>query len=689
MNGGSLTREDEDLPMIAIVPHTKNNRRAVGIRLLLCGVLLLPGAILHAQVGGADTVRTDTLKIYRGDQVVVGADAVRARLSRGTQPLSVMSREQIEGANAVDVSDAVAFAPGVFVKQYGGLGGLRTVSLRGTSAQQTVLLIDGIRYQSSANGLFDLSNLPAGSIDRIEILRGGNAALYGANALGGVINLVGRSPGGRELSVVASATAGSFGERRFSAAADGAVAGHVWDAGVSSTVAGGDYPFLFSEYGALRSLQRENADFSNLFARAAWSYQSDAGFRLSSSVQGFSSERGTPGAVVQGNREQLRARLDEGDLFATIRGSYPVGGWQLSAAASGRLNTMRYRDPDARLMGPLGIDNRYDGHEASLAFQGRTTIGTIGVCDLVAETSYATLAGDNLDPDVGSFVRRVQWGVAAASSWFLEQGLLGWETGIDGGLRADLFSDIDGAISPSLGLNWRVGSTHLRLRTRVGLSYRAPSFSEQYYLNYGNRDLLPERSASYDAGLTYELAESVVLESSLFLIDTRNQIVAVPRSPVSWSAANVARVRSRGMELAAVAMLFDGVVDARISYTLMRAEDHSGGVTDGKLLVYSPQELLNGLATLRLGRFSAGVNWQYVSHRHTLPMNDASSALAHYALAGAHASIGWNTGSIGLTGTLECSNIFNEEYQVVRNYPMPGRTVRVGAAIRFVRETGP
>jgi outer membrane cobalamin receptor len=666
-------------------------RRAACLGLLLCCALpLLDGAgyILHAQTGGSDSLRADTLKIYHGEEVVVAAESILPGLSRGTQPLSVMSRQQVEAANAVDVSDAVAFAPGVFVKQYGGLGGLRTVSLRGTSAQQTVLLIDGVRYQSSATGLFDLSNLPADAVERIEVMRGGNATLYGANTLGGAINLVGSPPGAGELRVMARLALGSFGERRLGVSADGSAGGHTWDATLSSTVAGGDYPFLFNEYGELRSMRRDNADFSNLFARAAWSYHGDEGLAVSWSAQGFRSERGTPGAVVQGNREQLRARLDERDLFSVARVAISAGQWGLSAAVSGRLNSLRYLDPDARLAGPSGIDNHYSGGEASLALRGRRMVGRNGVIDLAAESSYATLRGDNLDPDAGSFIRRVQWSAAATSNWFFEEGLFGWETGIDGGLRADLFSDIAGALSPSLGINIRLGSTPLRLRTRAGLNYRAPSFSEQYYLNYGNRDLRPERSTSIDAGFTCELGDLAVLESGLFLIDTRDQIVAVPRSPVSWSAANVARVRSRGIELGAVGSLFDGLIDARASYTLMRAEDRSGGVTDGRLLVYSPQEIFTGLVELRLGPFSLGLNWQYVSHRHTLPMNDAGSALPHYAIAGAGASARWRLGPADLTARLECSNIFDAEYQVVRNYPMPGRTVRAELVIRFTEREG-
>lgn len=645
--------------------------------------LILSGAMALAQQYGRDTLRTDSIRIYRSADVIVSANSILPRVSRDAQPLAVIAREEIHAANAIDISDVVGFAPGVFVKQYGGLGGLRTLSLRGTSAQQAVILIDGVRYRTSADGAFDLSNIPAATVERIEVVRGGNTALYGAGAVGGVVNLVTRSSGPRPLQAAMSGTVGSFGERRFTLDADAASGSHDWKIGLSSTVAGGDYPFTFDEYGETRTLRRENADFTNFFGHAGWAYRGDEGDALSLTLQGFQSDRGTPGAVVQGNREQLRARLTERDLFATARYTHPLGEWQLSALAGGRLNGLRYRDPDARLAGPSGLDNHYAGRDISLAFRARKMMGSDGTLDLAGEFSYAGVEGDNLDPSAGASVRRLQWSGIAGTNWFLEDGILGWETGFDAALRADLFSDIGGAVSPSAGLNLRIGATPLRARAHAGLSYRAPTFVEQYYLNYGNRDLRPERGISLSTGLTYEPIETIVLESGFFLMKTTDQIIAVPRSPVSWSAANIADVLSRGVELALAGTMLDGRLMARLSYTLMRAEDRTEGMTYGKLLVYAPQELFNGILNMRFGWLATSVNWQYVSHRFTLPMNNAESALPHYSVVGAGISAGWKLGLLGCTGRLECTNILDAGYYVVRNYPMPGRTVRAEILVKF------
>ena len=97
--------------------------------------------------------------------MVVEAESLERRAAGSAQPMALISRAQIEAIDAVDLADVVALSPGAFVKQYGGLGGLRTLSLRGASAQQTVVLIDGVRYQSSAAGAVDLGLLPADAIE--------------------------------------------------------------------------------------------------------------------------------------------------------------------------------------------------------------------------------------------------------------------------------------------------------------------------------------------------------------------------------------------------------------------------------------------------------------------------------------------------------------------------------------------
>jgi vitamin B12 transporter len=664
--------------------------RARAHRATLVALLLLTLASpLAAQKEGADSgdstrggVVPDTSRGAVLRTIVVQAESIVARAAEA-QPTSVLTRATINAAHARDASDVVALAPGAFVRQYGGLGGLRMLSLRGASAQQTIVLVDGIRYQSTAAGAVDLGSIPSSVLRRVEVVRGGDAARYGANALGGAVNLVVDPLVGAGASASVRADAGSFGERSLTIAGAAGMGAHAANGSVSITRFDGDYPFDYAEYGERSVVRRDNADLTSIFARAAWSHRVDDELRVGVSAIGFDSERGVPGAIVQGHREQLRARLAEREVFTTARASLATEEWQGLLAVSARANRLEYRDPDASFTGPAGIDNRYDRLESALLLRATRPLGADAYLEAATELAYARLDGDNLDPSVGSRVERLQWGVSTMASWSLVSLLPQCDLAIDAALRFDGFTDVASALSPSLGIVVRPGRGALRVRAHGSLNYRVPTFSEQYYLNYGNSRLRPERSTSADLGATYELFGSMVAEAGVFVIDTRDQIIAVPRSPVVWSAMNVARTLSRGLELSLSGTALEGVLALNASYTRMRAEECTPGPTEGNLLVYSPEELASGLVEVRFGALALGMLVQHTSHRHTLPSNSADAALAQYTLVGAHLRAHAVIGSLRLEARAELSNAFDESYEVVRSYPMPGRSVRIGLEVGY------
>lgn len=679
--------------------HGPDRGRAMRRALSVAVLLLCAGATIASAQGGAPGGGVASGDEARGDSavaadsvssrwtsrpVVVEAESLERRAAGSAQPLALISRAQIEAIDAVDLADVVALSPGAFVKQYGGLGGLRTLSLRGTSAQQTVVLIDGVRYQSSASGAVDLGLLPADAIERVEVIRGGDAALYGANALGGVINVVTRRAADAGLHAELRSAVGSFSERQLGLLMSGRGKGQVWSAQATAVSTLGDYPFDFTEFGSTATVRRENADFRNVHAGGSWSWRVDDHWRLAASAQGFTSERGAPGAVVQGNREELHARLDEREIFGTASAAYGAGGWSLLAGLSACGNALDYRDPDARTFGPDGIDTRYDRRELAATVRARRAIGALLVLDASAELASMRLSGDNLDPAVADGVDRTQIGGALLSSWRFAELPFGADATLDAGLRFDRVGGVGSAVGPSIGVLLHPGVEWLGLRGHFARNYRVPTFLEQYYLNYGNVDLRPERSTSVDAGVVWQPAEGMVIEAGGFLIDTRDAILSVPRSPVSWSAENVGRTLSRGVELSASGALFDGLVEARLSYTRMRAEDRTeGAATRGELLPYTPEELFTGLVELRIGRTRFGPSWEYASHRYSLAANTPEALLPRHAILGLGASSSWSLGPVDLVGRIEISNLLDARYQVIRNYPMPGRSARVGITLEY------
>jgi len=607
--------------------------------------------------------------------VIVRGSSIASRVARAPQATAIVSARELSVVGGNDLSDAISRTPGVFVRSYGGLGGLKTLSLRGTSAQQSVVLIDGVRYQGTAAGALDLGNVPLESMERVEVMRGGGASLYGANALGGVVNVVTRTSGPSRCARVAL-DVGSFGEQGMDLALSTGTATERWSLVADGRRSDGDYTFDLREFGQTRAATRSNSDASRLYARVGWNREFAGGDEVTIAAQGVISERGVPGAVVQGNVEQARARLDEREYFALARHEAGIDDWQLIASATARLHRLHYRDPDARYEGPQGIDDSYIRHELALSIRARRVAGDAGVLDLFVETSREGIDGDNLDPALTSEPRRSQVSAGGSLNWFFDKGESGWETLVEGSVRGDAYDDVAGAISPSAGIVVRLARLPVRMRARVAAAYRTPSFAEQYYLNYGNASLRPERSISMDVGATVDL-DPFVIEAGCFAIDTRDQIASVPRSPVSWSARNIAHIRSRGMEIGVAGNLFDTLLSVRGSYTLMGTRDLTDGPTCGKLLPYAPQELASLLVDVAVGDISAHGSATHVGHRFTLANEDAASALPHYILC--NVGIAWRSmlWSLTLTSRLELENLFDVDYQVIRNYPMPGRNLRL------------
>ncbi|MBC8146298.1 MAG: TonB-dependent receptor [bacterium] len=662
-----------------VASHRSLMKRVVYIAVTMCAAAsaLAQNPDSTAARRGEDSARAVSLP-----SVIVQAQSIATQSSTAAHSTTILARAAIDAAQARDASDVVALAPGAFIRQYGGQGGLRTVSLRGTSAQQTVVLLDGVRYQSSAVGSVDLGSIPSSILKRVEVVRGGDAARFGANALGGAVNLITGSDAANGDVVSMRADAGSFGEIGASASAATRYDRGSIDASISLTSSNGSFPFSYREYGETSIVRRRNADASRFFARASWEHNVDTSHRLGVTLLGFESDRGVPGAIVQGQHEQLNARMSERELFAIARSSWSVSSWQMLVALTGRVNDLTYRDPDDRSLRAEGTDSRYVRNESALFVRTIYPITERGIFEASAELSYADLEGDNLDPSAGGTVERLQGGVTTATSWIFSNASNGNSVAFDAALRIDAYSTITTALSPSLGVSFQPLGGPLRLRARGTMNYRVPSFTEQYYLNYGNTALRPERSYSVDAGATFLVDEALVLEASGFLIDTRDQIVAVPQSPLVWSARNVARTLSRGIELGVSGTMFDGMLATNLSYTRMHAEDRTGD-SFGKLLIYTPEEFATALVEFRYDVFALGATWQHVSHRHTLTSNAADAALPHYETLNAHMSARATIAGINCTARIEGFNLFDAEYQVIRNYPMPGRSLRLGVEAAY------
>jgi outer membrane receptor protein involved in Fe transport len=697
--------------------------------------------------------------------VSLGTDysSTRAQVS-AIMPVSPISAPVMQMLGARQISDALNFVPGLFIRNYGGLGGLKTVSMRGANASQTLVLVDGVRMNSAQSGQIDLSLIPLSMLDGIEVLRGGAAALYGAAAMGGVINIRtkrAQPPPSlyaadslatiKTLHAQAQAEIASFGEQTASAEAIFRVGINspqkstaslaAWNLGINADFqrSDGTFPFRFNEFGRDTVMQRQNGDFQTASARLH-ANATLQGWTLNTQVLLRSSERGTPGAVVQGSVEQARARLRDDEFFAAVAAStslappdnvllFPSTFWEsswsstLRLTSSWRAHRFRYRDPDARTRGINGIDEEFTGNDIALKAEWRTSNAQQATstftlssaydltvhCSAAAELLFSDVRGAMFQPNVGSYISRTNAAVSSSIEMLFSE-----RAAMHLGGRVDWFSDLaahSGVVfSPLAGVSFALldKSVHLKsgmkpsnvssaqrddndfidhhllsLRSQWSYNFRPPAFNELYYLNFGNANLLPERGHSLGLGAVWSWRMpmwTLVAELDGFANFTTNQIIAVPTSPVTWSAQNIGFVRTIGVEHSMkVQSQFGSTIQA--SLTVQQATDETeGSFSRGKLLIYTPQHLASVVLAQSWSWFrlvwNAGMSVQWTAERFSLPSNTQESRLADFGTMNIFLELGIPLWSAKASVRLQCDNLFDARYAVLRNFPMPGRALR-------------
>jgi outer membrane cobalamin receptor len=595
-------------------------------------------------------------------------------LASSSIPVEVMQR-----IAPPTVSDVMHVVPGVHVRQYGGLGGLRTVSIRGTGSAQTLVLLDGIRLSSVQNGTVDLGLIPGSIIGSVDVIRGGAAAIYGTNAMSGVIDLRLRRPSSNEAWCTVGG--GSFDEVDVRGGGATTIDGVSLSVAVDALRTQGTYPYALRHAGSEYVINRANADVSNISAIA------HAGTdRWSLFTVMRAADRGVPGPLIEGVTIPSRARLLDNDGVIGISASLlNEGAWTVSMTGSLRVWDQRFTDPDATVMGPRGIDEGYVQRDATWGLLIQHTSERHIMRGRI-ESGFADLRGRMLQPDVGSEV--VRRSAAAAAEWQWQPWTAPAFT-VRSALRLDAISDAGSAVTPLVALRWDVNED-ASLRASYSYDFRAPSFNELYYLNYGTSTLRPERSQTLNIGTDLSLMSWLRADVDVFAMATTDQILAVPTSAVTIAAQNIGRTSAVGLECGLRAALLDDKLLAHWSYTLQDVRDRSGRAgIDGTLLPYVPQEMISIGASYAAGDVTAGLQWSYVSHRYAQSGELLSALLARYHLLGAtvvlRSRLRSGLTSLGIDVRLQIENLLNMRYDVIQGFPMPGRTIRVLTSIRWER----
>lgn len=657
---------------------------------------------LHTSVFGMDSLRTSpTIPFQRPTKTInvtfstveITSSRISSTLERSITPTSILNTSQIRSLGVRQTAEVLSFTPSIFIRNYGGVGGLKTISLRGASASQTAIFIDGVRINSTQNGQFDFSGIPASLLEEVEVVRGGAGATFGAGAMAGAVNLrtLSRLTSPR-LSILAEVA--SFEEYRASISGgiplsqQGTIGilGHA-----EAQTAQGNFPFRFNEFGKDTVLERRNAD-AKLLSASLRGFAQLGRWHLQSSVIARFSERGTPGAVVQGNIEMAKARLNEQDIVASFLANNAFTHQSLfTMRVSGKWNTLLYLDPDARQFGINGINEQFLADDWSLSAKLRFEESVYAPFKQIShewnlESSLSTLRGNMFQPGVGTRVQRSGIGFSAKSEAKIDIAKVAevsQEIIINAAARIDNFNDVGGAFSPLFGVALLLDSIWT-IRTSWTYNFRPPNFNELYYLNFGNTGLQPERAHCINVGTTYSIPASILtLSADAFFHRTHNQIIAVQTSPFTISAQNIEEAQTLGVETSIHAALWQNWA-VRGNYTFQRVTNEtSNSFAEGKQLIYTPAHLGSLLVQWQHDNISANASAQIVSDRYTLPSNVETSRLPAFCIVNINVESIWLLDTTKIILRLVSENILDTQYTVIRNFPMPSRSFRLSCSLNL------
>jgi len=636
------------------------------------------------------------------DTLEIDSSIVSAWRSYGAvTPAQTLDGERLRRMSALNVADAVRYFSGIQVKDYGGIGGLKTINVRSLGSQQTGVFYDGVQIGNAQNGMIDLGRFSLEGMEAVSLYNGQKTnQLQSAQdyASASTVYLQSRTPKfeeGKRHNLRVSLGTGSFGTVNPSAA---------WEFRLSPSISAsldasylytsGKYKFTYAKAdGYDTTAVRQNGDVSALRAEAGLYGRLKEG-SWKAKAYFYNSQRGYPGAFVRETPGYFRNEDRQWDRNIFIQGNFDKQWdfYRLSAKVKLADDWLRYVSDPRKDVSTMYVDNQYHQREAYISIANGFSI---------FPWWYASFATDwkinDLDSDLKNFcqpTRNTLMNVVSTTfSWpFIKVQASLLDTFIhDSTDEGD--SNLN-RLSPSVSISAKPFSKEdFSIRAFYKKVFRMPTLNDLYYTYIGNRDLKPETTVQYDLGATWARSwKSGFVRNAEANIDgyfnqIENKIVAVPATnQFQWTMMNLGYVEVLGTDVnvsadAALCSLGRNEVlaDLRLAYTYQRACDLTDPSSEwyGGQIAYVPLHSFSATAGLNWGRYSLLYSFLYTGERYESSANIPENHQQPWYTSDISFAGAWPVRACELRARLDVNNLFNQQYEVVNCYPMPGTNFRV------------
>ena len=636
----------------------------------------------------------DSTKTYHIEEVSVSAQRIRKEVI----PVQMLAGEELQKLSVHSVADAIRYFSGIQIKDYGGIGGLKTVNIRGLGTQHVGVFYDGVQLGNAQNGQIDLGRFSLDNMEAVSLYNGQKSAIFQSAkdfASAGSIYMTARHPSfgeGQNYRLKGTFKTGSFGlvnpsvllEHRLSKQVSGSLSAEYM-------YTSGKYKFRYRQKNGYDITEtRKNGDVEAI--RAEYGLFGDMqGGEWKAKAYLYNSERGLPGAAVRETGDFVHEDR-QWDTNFFLQGSFRKhwGNYSLQTNGKYAYDYLHYLSDPRLDVTTMYVNNHYRQHELYFSAANMLNILPFWSADVSVDFQW-----NKLNPDLVNFVYPSRYTalVAAATALHFERfklqaNLLGTfvheTTKVPNAAAGDKHK-----YTPTVVASWQpFKNEDLNLRAFYKKIFRMPTLNDLYYTFIGNIDLNPEYTTQYDIGVTYSrkfrggYPVRLEFQADAYYNEVTDKIVAMPTSnQFRWTMVNLGYVEMRGVDVALQTewhLLKDLKANLRVNYTYEKAQDFTDAKSDyyGGQIPYIPWH--SGSAVLNLSYRDWDMNYSFI---YTGERYESSANIPeNYAKE-------WYTNDLSLSRrlhwkkmlwklTAEVNNVFNQQYEVVQWYPMPGINFR-------------
>ena len=653
--------------------------------------LLIAGAlsILPTELCAAE--RADSLPHQLREVVVTARKPVEDII-----PAQVLNGDELRRLNSNSVADALRYFSGVQVKDYGGVGGIKTVNIRSMGTNHTGVVYDGVELGNAQNGQIDLGQFSLDNIESLSLYNGQKSEiLQPAKDFGsaGTIYMRTRTPvfdDGETYHARATVRTGSFDLLNPSALVELKLSDRI-SASLSTEWinSSGKYKFRYRRVNPAGELAydttavRQNGDINatrielNTHGRlntGSWTFK----------VYNYNSERGVPGAIVN-NVWRRGERIWDTNSFAQGRYTGFFGRFTTLNNIKYAFYRTHYVNNDDK---QVKIDNLY--RQKEVYFSSANEYELTGQWRVSASYDFMW---NTLDADVYGFVKPDRISQFASVATALDLDRFKAQASVQGTFVHDRIEGQQApadkhVFSPAVFVNgYPLRNKDFSVRLFYKKSFRMPTFNDLYYADMGNSLLSPERVEQYNAGVLYDhrsrsLISAARLSADVYYNRVKDKIVAYPKGQqFRWTMLNLGLVDIRGIDVTGLLTLNpcgNLYVTLRGQYTFQRAIDITSPADNyyRHQIPYIPRHSGSAVANAQWRGWGLNYSWIYVGSRYNQQENIRYNYTQPWYTSDVSLSKDFRLGKVGLRGLIEVNNLLSQDYDVILNYPMPKRNYR-------------